>query len=228
MVDGVYRLSLDVWQVTELGLRNGAEVTEAQLAEWEEESSFGKLYVRALEYTMMRPHSAKEVRDYLWRKTLTRRVRVGAKSGTGEAGWRKKNISSNAKCQMPNSSTDQSVQVVEKKGVSQHIADRVYDRLVERGYVDDEKFARYWLENRSLGRGASRRKLIAELRAKGVAQSIIEPLLATTLRDDGSELRKIIAKKSRLYTDPQKLTQYLMRQGFGYDDIRAVLAEPDN
>jgi regulatory protein len=43
----------------------------------------------------------------------------------------------------------------------------VFERLVEKGYVDDEKFARFWVENRNQTKGASRRKLEAELRAKG-------------------------------------------------------------
>jgi hypothetical protein len=72
-IDGKYRLSLDIYQLTELGVKNGVEVSDEQIAEWEAESTFGKLYGRALEYTMIRPHSAKEIRDYLWRKTLTRR-----------------------------------------------------------------------------------------------------------------------------------------------------------
>lgn len=193
-VDGKYRFSLDILQVTELGIKIGKEYTEEELVELEDESQFGKLYARALEYTMMRPHSAKEVRDYLWRKTRTTRVKV---RGTNE--------------------------LREKPGVSQAIADRVYVRLVERGYVNDESFARYWVENRQATKGISSRKLISELRAKGVDQSIIEAAMQNSPREEKSEIRKILAKRRHKYDDEQKLIAYLARQGFSYDTIREAL-----
>lgn len=198
-VDGKYRFSLDIFQVTELGIKIGKEYSEAELDELETESQFGKLYGRALEYTLMRPHSAKEVRDYLWRKTRTTKVRV---RDTNE--YR------------------------ERPGVSQAIADRVYDRLVEKGYLDDTKFTRYWVENRQQRKGISQRKLVAELRAKGVDQQIINEAMQNSPREEKSELLKILDKKRHKYEDDQKLMAYLMRQGFGYDVIRDALTEFDS
>jgi regulatory protein len=195
-VDGKYRFSLDILQVTELGLKIGNEYGEEELTKFEQESQFGKLYARALEYTMLRPHSNKEVRDYLWRKTRE----TTYKSRTGERKTR--------------------------AGVSQAIADRVYERLLQKGYLDDEAFARFWIENRNLKKGASKRKLTSELRAKGVEPSIIESVLIESERSDQDELQKVISKKRSRYADEQKFMAYLMRQGFSYDDIKAALA-PD-
>lgn len=195
-VDGKYRFSLDVSQVVSLGVKVGREYDEQELAELEQESQFGKLYGRALEYCLMRPHSAREVRDYLWRKTRATRHRS---KKTGE--------------------------LKERPGVSQALVDRVYERLVEKAYIDDEKFTRYWVENRNQTKGMSRRKLEAELRAKGVANDIIERNLRDSLRNDTDELQKIIAKKRRRYPDEQKFMQYLARQGFSFDDIKAALRE---
>lgn len=193
IIDGVYRFSLDVFQVADLGIRIGKEYTEQELAELETESQFGKLYGRALEYTMLRPHSAREVRDYLWRKTRTTKY----KSRQGE--------------------------IKEREGVSQLVADRVFDRLSEKGYIDDEKFARFWVENRNQRKGSSARKLRSELQAKGVESSVIDAALANTTRSDEDELAKIIAKKRARYPDEQKFMQYLARQGFSYDDIKVAL-----
>lgn len=199
MVDGVFRFSLDIFQVGELGIKVGKDYSEQELVELETESQFGKLYGRTLEYCMMRPHSAKEVRDYLYRKTRTTKTRS---KRTGE--------------------------LIERPGVTQSVADRVYDRLVERGYVDDERFARYWVENRSQTKGASQRKLRLELRAKGVEGSLVDRLLRETERTDAGEIQKVIAKKQRLYPDHQKFIQYLMRQGFRYDDIVSALDGTDD
>jgi len=193
MVDGVYRFSLDILQVADLGIRVGKEYTDEELTELEIESQFGKVYTRALEYCLMRPHSAKEVRDYLYRKTQDKR----GKDGTV------------------------------RKGVAAEITQRAYARLQEKGYINDEAFTRYWVENRSLAKGASKRKLTAELRAKGVESQIIEKYLSESARTDESELAKVIAKKRRRYPDDQKLMQYLARQGFAYDDIKRALQEED-
>ena len=198
MVDGIYRFSLDIFQYADLGIRVGKEYTEQELVELESESQFGKLYARALEYCLMRPHSAKEVRDYLYRKTRDQKVK-DRRSGEMRI----------------------------KPGVSEALTVRVFERLLAKGYVDDAKFTRYWIDNRSLTKGASRRKLQAELQAKGVSRSVVEVYLAESDRSDEDEIQKVIAKKARLYDDPQKLMQYLARQGFSYDQIKEALAKVD-
>jgi len=188
-VDGKYKFSLDLTQVVELGIKIGNEYTEAELADLENESQFGKLYMRALEYSLMRPHSERELSDYLYRKTRDTRTKTGSI----------------------------------KKGVSKALTERVYARILDKGYVNDEAFARYWVENRQLRKGISKRKLQAELASKGVDRSIVESLLSQTERNDEDELSKIIEKKAGRYNDEQKLVAYLARQGFSYDDIKQAI-----
>ena len=97
-------------------------------------------------------------------------------------------------------------------------------KLQQKAYVNDEAFARWWVENRQLSKGLSRRKLTAELRSKGVHPGIISRMLEETDRTDEQELVKIIAKKRRRYAgDRQKFVQYLVRQGFSYDDVVSAL-----
>lgn len=194
MVDGKFRFSLDIFQIADLGIKVGAEYDDNALNELETESQFGKLYSQALEYCLMRPHSSREMRDYLYRKTLNKRYKS---KKTGE--------------------------LKERQGVSQAITNRVFERLVEKGYIDDEKFTRFWVENRNQRKGSSLRKLQAELQAKGVDQSIIARHLLESSRNDPEEIIKIIAKKAAKYPDEQKLIQYLARQGFRYDDIKDAL-----
>lgn len=191
LVDGKYRFSLDILQLGSLGIKVGKDYTEAEIVALEEESQFGKLYTRALEYALMRPRSRREVNDYLYRKTRDAPTKTGGI----------------------------------RKGVSKELTVRVFERLVEKGYVDDEKFAHFWIENRNLRKGTSMRKLSAELSAKGVDRSIIDRLLDETDRQDENELQKIIAKKRHRYEDEQKFMAYLARLGFGYDDIKSALSE---
>lgn len=195
-IGGAYRFSLDIFQVSDLGICVGKEYTEEELVQLEEESTFGKLYARALEYTMIRPHSAKEIKDYLWRKTLNKRLR---NKTTGE--------------------------LYEKKGVSKKVTERVFDRLLEKKHIDDTAFARWWVENRSQRKGTSFRKLELELRSKGVSSEDVKNALSVTERDEKAELVKMIEKKSRKYDNEQKLIAYLVRQGFSYDVVRDALSE---
>lgn len=193
-VDGRYRLSLDVSQVVDIGVRVGKEYTDSELVELEVESQFGKVYARALEYCLMRPHSSREVKDYLLRKTR---------------GVRKRN--------------KETGDVTVHSGISSALANRVYDRLLQKRYIDDEKFARYWVQNRNLAKGVSKRKLQYELQSKGISSQIINDSLMMSDRTDEDELQKVIAKKRKKYPDDQKLMQYLARQGFSYDDIKSKL-----
>lgn len=193
-VDGKYKFSLDLSQVVELGIKIGNEYSETELASLENESQFGKLYMRALEYSLMRPHSEKELSDYLYRKTRDTRTKTGSI----------------------------------KKGVSKELTERVFKRITEKGYVNDLSFAKYWVENRQLRKGISRRKLQAELAGKGVNRSIVDTLLSETERSDEEEIKKIILKKANKYDDEQKLIAYLARQGFSYDDIKEALSKSDD
>lgn len=195
-VNNKYRFSLDIFQLTQLGIKIGAEFSEGDLDHLEQQSEFGKLYARALDYCLMRPHSKKEVKDYLWKKTLTRKMK---NRKTGE--------------------------FYEKKGVSEASVSQVLERLEEKGYIDDEKFARFWVENRNQRKGSSMRKLQAELMQKGVKSEIISQFLDETERNDKDELKKIIEKKAKRYPDRNKLIAYLARQGFSYDDIKSALED---
>lgn len=196
-IDGKYRFSLDISQVVDLGIKIGREVTEDELTALEEEGEFSKVYSRALEYTFMRPHSSHEVKDYLWRKTRTTKY----KTRNGE--------------------------IKDREGVSQQLTERVFDRLLDKGYIDDNKFARWWVSNRHQTKGISKRKLVAELRAKGVELSIIDAAVSEVGRDDSSELQKIVSKKRHRYDDEQKFMNYLARLGFSYDDIKKALSTDD-
>lgn len=192
-IDGKYRFSLDINQLVELGLKVGNEYSEEEIIALEQESQYGKLYGRTLEYILMRPHSQKEVRDYLYRKTRDTRTKTG-------------DI---------------------RKGVSKELTERVFDRLHSKGYLNDENFARFWIENRNVRKGASLRKIVAELKAKGVDATIIDSLMSQTDRSDTDELRKVIERKRRRYDDDQKFMAYLARQGFRYDDIKEAFRDQD-
>lgn len=114
-----------------------------------------------------------------------------------------------------------------KDGISQGIVTAVLGRLKGKGYIDDKKFAIFWAENRFVKKGISDKRLTMELKAKGVEKSIIDEVFLDKYRDDKNEIKKVINKKRQKYPDNIKLIQYLLRQGFSYDDIKSELESED-
>ena len=103
----------------------------------------------------------------------------------------------------------------------------VLARLQKLGYLDDRSFARFWLENRARSKPLGARALRYELRAKGVADDIIEPLLADIEEEDAAyRAAARQAKRIRRTTRQafrRKLSGMLRRRGFEADSIRDVV-----
>lgn len=180
-VNDKYEFSLDVTQVVDFGIKVGEELTEEELAELRHASEFGKLYQRTLEWTLSRPHSKKEVRDYLYKK------------------------------------------IYEKK-LDKNYIDRIIERLEEKKYVNDFRFAEWYVENRFVKKGISKKRLIMELMKKGVDKDIIDEVV--NRRDDEEEIKKMIERKRGKY-DEEKLISYLCRQGFSYQQVQSLVRESE-
>lgn len=201
-IDSKYFCSLDISQVVDLRIKVGRKLSVDELQDLKRASEFGKLYARALEYCLSRPHSVKEVQDYLQKKTLDKRVSV-----------------KNPK------TSEYSVRI--KKGYDVSLVPLVMQRLEAHGHLDDERFARAWVENRNQRKGSSLKKIKMELSAKGVDSRIIEHVLESSNRNDREELKKVIARKAKRYDNSQKLIQYLVRQGFNYSDVLDELSDTE-
>lgn len=194
-IDHKFAFSLDIKQVVDLQVKVGQKLSEDELQSLRAASEFGKLYQRALEWALTRPRSVWETRDYLRRRQLKRTQ------------LNRKRVQEESK-PLPE--------------IQNEAIELVLERLVERGYVDDYKFAEYFVENRFVKKGISQKRLGIELRKKGIADSIIVKVLNQSKRNDDAELIKIINKKRARYDD-EKLINYLLRQGFEYQLIRETL-----
>jgi len=112
--------------------------------------------------------------------------------------------------------------------------DRAIDGLRAQRYIDDEAFARYWLEQRERFRPRGDRALVHELLQKGVARETIDLILGQ--RDPEAELkqareavRRPLVRWLRLEEGERKLKvhAFLARRGFSYDTIEAVSERPE-
>ncbi len=102
-------------------------------------------------------------------------------------------------------------------------------RLTEQGYLNDAEFARYWVENRQQFRPRGEQALRLELRRAGVDGETIDESLAgldTTEAAYAAALPKAERGRTLAEEDPagfkQKLGNFLLRRGFGYEVAREV------
>jgi regulatory protein len=108
-----------------------------------------------------------------------------------------------------------------KKDVPDELAERLLDRFTEVGLVNDEAFARSWVDSRQRSRGLARRALAQELRRKGVddetARTALDDLDPSQEEDAA---RQLVRKKLRSLrgvdhaTATRRLAGVLARKGY--------------
>lgn len=223
-INKMYAFSLDVAQVVDYKLKIGKTISEDELAEYKKASEFGKAYQRALEWVLMRPRSVRELKDYLRRREIQNEAKERKKE------WDKDREIAELIAKGEDVDAEKLRKRAERtkakkmKQEKYDFKDLIAERLVERGYVNDRKFAEFWVENRFVKKGVSRRRLEQELMKKGIDKSIVVEVLSGSERSDEAEIRKMIVKKRGKYDD-EKLVAYLCRQGFSYDLVKRLLEE---
>jgi len=81
------------------------------------------------------------------------------------------------------------------KGVPDDVADRLLTRFEEVGLVDDEAFARSWVQSRQSGKGLARRALAQELRRKGVDDQVARDALDEVDPDAEVEAARLLVRR---------------------------------
>lgn len=106
--------------------------------------------------------------------------------------------------------------------------ERVIERLIELGMLDDCKFAREFAEGRLRNRGYGPMRIRQDLRQKGISLQIIEAEISRAFEHTSPEdlaakaAEKIFRRLSRFsdtHIRKKKLSDYLLRRGFSYDQM---------
>ena len=190
-VDAKYSFSLTLSQIISEKLKVGLELNDDLISSLKSKSTDEKLRMKALNWTLLRPRSTRELQDYLKRTTYQK--------------------------SRPADTSEQTKLSV----------DDIVNDFTTRGWVDDEVFARWWIERRSRAdRSVSYIK--SELMGKGVSREIIAEVLSS--KDDSSALKELVMKlKSKpKYADRQKLMRYLVGKGFSYSSVTDALEAGDD
>lgn len=116
-----------------------------------------------------------------------------------------------------------------EREVSEAHRARVIERLRRNGFLDDAAFAQYWIENRETFRPKGAMALRAELRQKGLDETIINQSLAESELDEEEGAYRVarryvprLAEITERHLFQQKLAAPLSRRGFSWEVIRSV------
>ena len=113
---------------------------------------------------------------------------------------------------------------LQKRGLPEGQIEVVIERLERAGLLDDEAFARFWVENRERFRPRGLRALRYELRIKGVSGEIIDRALESV--DAQESAYRSAERKARQLRDAdrqtfyRKMIDFLSRRGFAYEVAR--------
>jgi len=106
----------------------------------------------------------------------------------------------------------------------------VLKRLVDLKFLNDEEFAKSWIESRQKYKGKSKYILKNELRLKGLKNDLIEPLL-NEAEDDLETAKTLFEKKKKTLAKlpaeefKKKMAAFLQRRGFSWSVVSKLLKE---
>ena len=89
--------------------------------------------------------------------------------------------------------------------------------MTELGYVNDDKFAEWWISQRTAFRPKGKRVIEAELLAKGIRNPEIDI-------DERTLAQKALERKKGV-SDKQKLANFLYRRGFTVSVVDDILGK---
>lgn len=178
-VDERYSFSLSLDELVKCKLKKDQELSASDVKKYKKLSQDGKLRSRALEWTLNRPHSIREFKDYMYRKKA-----------------------------------------------SPELTESLIKEFNAKNYLNEQKFGQWFLDLQKR-RGKSNRAIRSDFFKKGLDREMIEELMQDQSESEQQRLKDLIAKKrkaSRYRDDPQKLAQYLVAQGFNWQDVKKALA----
>lgn len=105
----------------------------------------------------------------------------------------------------------------------------IIEKLKEQGLIDDEKFAKEWVQSRRRKYGLLRIK--QELLQKGIDKKIIEQVISyqSSVVSEKEIAEKALEKKLRIWRNLEeiefrkKAIDFLLRKGFEYEVVKKII-----
>lgn len=113
--------------------------------------------------------------------------------------------------------------------VDEKNADRAIERMLELGYLDDEKYAEALLNYLINSKNMSASFIKQEMYKRGIPSDIIGNVLSDVEIDNVSSVKELILTKYKTKLNAEngkeKVIAALMRKGFSYSDIKSAFNE---
>jgi len=119
------------------------------------------------------------------------------------------------------------IQYLNKIGLDAGIQEKILERLKAHDWINDQRFASQWVENRTLYHPTSKRALRTELFIKGIDQETINEAIANYDEEQNAYLAalKMLHRFRNLpsFQFQRKLYPFLSRRGFSHETIQSVI-----
>ena len=132
-----------------------------------------------------------------------------------------------------------------RKKAESSIIEKVVVKLKEQKFINDEEFAKWWIEQRTSFRPRSLRLIKLELRQKGITDEVVESGIRNQelgIESDLERAKKLVEIRIKRFRNPstplragkfgmtreemyQKLGSYLARRGFDWETIKQSIDE---
>ncbi len=116
-----------------------------------------------------------------------------------------------------------------RKEIHESMHAELFDKLRHFELIDDLKFAKWWIDQRTSFKPKSKKVIQMELRQKGIVKENIDEAFGETAIDEEKMAKDLVEKKMYKWqglgarTRKQKMSQYLAGKGFSWDVIAKLV-----
>lgn len=121
--------------------------------------------------------------------------------------------------------------VKDQEEISEVVVDSLIENLKNKELLNDEAFAKAWVESRRRSKKKGINVIKMELFQKGVSREIIEEVVSSqqSVVSEGDLAKEALEKKARVWKNlekqefKKKATEFLVRRGFDYSTAKEVV-----
>lgn len=117
-----------------------------------------------------------------------------------------------------------------KNKVDELTSQKIINSLKNSKFLNDEEFAKWFKQQRTLIKPKATRLIKMELKQKGITEEIITEIFKDETESDLEKAQKLAEKRIKRYLGTQdkrkvyeKMGRYLASKGFNYDVIKEVI-----
>lgn len=119
----------------------------------------------------------------------------------------------------------------EKSVNSDLIIEKIINQLEEDGQIDDQRFVKWWVDERTYFKPRGARALRSELAAKGVKKDIVDIVFEEEPLDEATLAKKLLNSRLPRFLkfdkrqQLEKASRFLMSKGFSFSTAKKAFEE---